>query len=250
MVEASVAHPELPNLVALLAHKLGSQTQLGGFLLRWENIIFSVFCALVIFSIAYAASRRMELVPLGRLQNAFESLIGPLDNFILGILGPGGRKYTPFIGTLFIYILLMNLLGLVPFMKSPTSNWSTTMGLALCVFFYVQYTGIRELGFLGYLDHMMGKPRGVLAFSVLIPLLMFFLHIVSELVRPLSLSLRLRGNIMGDDILLAVLAKMGLAGVPFLLFSTLLAIMASVIQAFVFTLLTTIYFSLVLAREE
>ena len=215
---------------------------------HWENIAFSLLAVFIISLVAYLASRKAKLIP-GRLQNACEVVVGGLDDFVCGILGHKGRKYTPFIGTLFIYIIFMNLMGLVPFMKSPTSSWSVTLGLAICVFIYVQYSAIRELGFLGYLDHMMGKPRGVLAFSVFIPLMMFFLHIVSELVRPISLSLRLRSNIWGDDMLLAVVSGFGVTGVPLLIFSTLLAILASVVQAVVFSLLTTIYFALVLTHE-
>ena len=80
--------------------------------------------------------------------------------------------------------------------------------------------------------------------------MMLILHIVSELVRPISLSLRLRSNIWGDDLLLSVLAGFGLGGVPLLVFSALLAILAAVVQAVVFSLLTTIYFALVLTHEE
>jgi F-type H+-transporting ATPase subunit a len=247
MAEAQIAQPELPNLVGILAHAFKGSS-FSKFLLLWENIIFSLFIVMVISLIAYFASRKSKLIP-GRLQNTCEVVVGGLDDFICGILGHKGRQYTPFIGTLFIYIIFMNLIGLIPFMKSPTSSWSVTLGLALCVFIYVQYSAIRELGFLGYLDHMLGRPRGALAFSVFIPLLMFFLHIVSELVRPISLSLRLRSNIWGDDLLLAVIAGFGTTGVPLLIFSTLLAILASVVQAVVFSLLTTIYFALVLTHE-
>jgi F-type H+-transporting ATPase subunit a len=176
--------------------------------------------------------------------------VGGVDDFICGILGPQGRKYVPFIGTLFIYILLMNLMGLVPFMKSSTASWSTTLALALCVFFYLQYTAFKTLGFRGYIDHLMGKPRGIVAFSVVIPILMLFMEIISELVRPISLSLRLRSNIWGDDMLLGVLAGFGLTGVPLIVFSYFIAIIASVVQAVVFCLLTTIYFALVLTPEE
>ena len=249
MAEAGQFHQELPNLVSLLADKIGSSTHLGALVYLWENVIFSLFIVLIISLVAYLASRKPKMIP-GRLQNALEAVAGGLDNFICGVLGEKGRKYTPFIGTLFIYILCMNLFGIIPLMKSPTSSWSTTLALAICVFVYVQYTGIRELGFLGYLDHMMGRPRGIVAFSVFIPLMMLMLHIVSELVRPISLSLRLRSNIWGDDLLLSVLAGFGLAGVPLLVFSALLAILAAVVQAVVFSLLTTIYFALVLTHEE
>jgi F-type H+-transporting ATPase subunit a len=82
------------------------------------------------------------------------------------------------------------------------------------------------------------------------PLMMLFLHVVSELVRPISLSLRLRSNIWGDDMLISLVAGFGLKGLPLLLFNSALAILASVVQATVFCLLTTIYFALVLTREE
>ena len=193
--------------------------------------------------------RKASLIP-GRMQNALEVSAGAIDDFICGILGPNGRKYTPFIGTLFIYILFMNLAGIIPFMKSPTSSWSTTLALALCVFAYVQYTALKEQGIKGYIDHMMGRPRGFLIFTVVIPILLFFVHILSELVRPISLSLRLRSNIWGDDMLLAVFAGFGLKGIPLLLFNSLMAIIVSIVQTLVFCLLTTVYFTLILSHEE
>ena len=239
MSETQLTLPELPNIVTFLGEKFRP----------WENVIFSLLIIAIISLLAYFAARKTKLVPSG-LQNCAEVFAGGVDNFICGILGPKGRKYVPFIGTLFIYILVMNLAGLVPLFKSPTASWSTTMALALCVFIYVQYTALKEFGFFGYLDHLMGRPRGVLALSVFIPILMFFLHIISELVRPISLSLRLRGNILGDDLLMAVLSGLGLKGIPFLFFSSFIVIIASVVQALVFSLLTTIYFALVLTEEQ
>lgn len=214
-----------------------------------QDILFSLFIIVGLVSSSFIACRRSALVP-GRMQNAAEVVFGGIDDFICGILGPKGRKYTPFIGTLFLYILCMNLAGLVPFMKSPTSSWSTTLALALCVFVYLQYSAIRELGFLGYLDHLFGRPRGIVAFSVFIPILMFFIHIVSELIRPISLSLRLRSNIWGEDMLIGVLSGFGIKAVPLIVFSMCIIIIGAVVQAVVFSLLTTIYFALVLTGEE
>lgn len=245
---AAAAQPELPNLVTIAAGWL-HETPLAHVLHVWENVIFSLIVVAGLSFLAWSVSRRSRLVP-GRLQAAVEAVVGGTDNFICGILGPKGRAYVPFIGTLFIYILAMNMSGLVPFFKSSTSSWSTTMALALCVFCYVQYAAFKELGFVGYVDHLLGRPRGFLAYSVFIPLLMFFLHVVSEFVKPFSLSLRLRSNVWGDDMLLAVLAGFGLKGLPLLIFSMPLIIIAGVIQAVVFTLLTTIYFALVLSHEE
>jgi len=249
MAEADVAaNPELPNLVTILEKSLHG-TPWAAFLKAWENVIFSILIISVLTLAAYLVSKKRSMIP-GRFQNAWEVYVGSVDDFVSGIMGPAGREFVPFIGTLFIYILVMNFAGLVPLVKSPTSSWSTTLALALCVFVYVQYTGFKRLGFLGYIDHLAEKPRGILAFSVIIPILMFFLHMISELVRPISLSLRLRSNIWGDDTLLAVLAGFGIGGVPLLFFNTLIVIIASLVQAVVFCLLTTIYFTLIVTGEE
>lgn len=248
MDEKGLANPELLNFVTLLEARF-KDASWSAFLHFWENIIFSLFIAGIILVISYFACRRAKLIP-GRLQAAVELFAATLDDFICGILGPKGRNYTPFIGTLFIYILFMNLCGIVPFLKSATSSWSVTLGLALCVFAYVQYTAFKELGFLKYMDVLAEKPRSFLAFSLIFPLIMFFLHVVSELVKPVTLSLRLRSNIWGDDMLLAVLAGFGIKGVPLLLFSMFLDIIAALVQAGVFCLLTTIYFALIFAESE
>lgn len=239
---------EAPNLITILAERLEG-TQIGERLLAWESIIFSVLAVTIISLTALLASKKAEKVP-GRLQAAIELFVSGIDDFVCGIIGPKGREYVPFIGTLFVYILFMNLIGLVPMFKSSTASWSVTLALALCVFCYVQYAAVKELGLLGYIDHLLGKPRGIVAFSVFIPVMMFILHVVSELVRPISLSLRLRSNIWGDDMLLSFISGFGLKGLPLLIFNSILAMLASVVQAVVFCLLTTIYFTLVLSHEE
>ena len=149
---------ELPNFITILAG-IFKDSPVAHFLSLWENVIFSFIIICVLSLTAYLVLRKASLIP-GRMQNALEVSAGAIDDFICGILGPKGRKYTPFIGTLFIYILFMNLAGIIPFMKSPTSSWSTTLALALCVFAYVQYTALKEQGIKGYIDHMMGRPRG------------------------------------------------------------------------------------------
>jgi F-type H+-transporting ATPase subunit a len=248
MAEPALKLPELPNLITFLAEKFKGTT-LGDFLVSWENIIFSLLIIFLISVTAYFVARKSKMIP-SRLQSAAEMLVGGLDDFITGILGTRGRKYTPFIGTLFIYIIIMNVFGLIPFMKSPTTNWSTTLALALCVFVYVQYSAFKELGLKGYVDHLMGNPRGILAYTVVIPLLMFVIHLMGELIKPLTLSLRLRSNIWGDDLLLAIMTGFGFKGLPMLFFNTLLVIIAAVVQALVFCLLTTVYFAIVMPHED
>lgn len=250
MHETSVAKtPELPNLVTLIAEKFAG-SPFASFLIAWENVIFSLIIIAAVVTITYLASRKISLIP-GRLQSGFEMFVSGVDDFVCGIMGHQGRKYVPFIGTLFIYILFMNLSGLVPFMKSPSASWSTTLALAICVSVYTIYAGFSAMGFKGFIDHLAGRPRGIVAFLVFIPIMMFFLEIVSLfIVRPLSLSLRLRSNIWGDDMLLAVFASFGLKGLALLIFNSLMAVIVAIVQTLVFCLLTTIYFTLILTHEE
>lgn len=238
---------EAPNAITLLYHYFPHQP-IVEFLHHWENIFFSALVASLIGAIGCIAAKRSSLVPRG-VQNLFEFAVEGLDNFICGILGETGRQFTPFIGTLFIYIFLMNVAGIIPGLKSPTSSFGITFPLGLAVFFYVQYTGIRKLGFFRYLNHLSGEPQNIVGL-LLIPL-MLFLHVVGELVKPLSLSLRLFGNIWGEDVLVAVFIGMGskfFAPIhfPFLF----LALLTSFVQATVFCLLTTIYISLMLPHGE
>jgi F-type H+-transporting ATPase subunit a len=249
MAETHITQPELPNFVTILAHRIGPGP-VSEWLIRLEPVIFSCLIISALILLAFVSGRRLSTKSPGRSQYIAELVAGGFDDFICGVLGPSGRRFTPFIGTLFIYILFMNVSGIIPMLKSSTSSWSTTLALALCVFFYLQYTAIRALGIGGYIYHLLGRPKGVIAMSVLIPALMLFIEIITQFVRPLSLSLRLRSNIWGDDMLLAVLSGFGLTGVPLLIFNMLLAILASIVQAAVFCLLTIIYFALALEGAE
>lgn len=244
----NIGIPESADIFTILADKF-PENHFFKFVHLWGNVSYALIIVAVLGILAFFACRKRSLIP-GRLQAAAELIVAGLNDFVCGIIGSGGRKYTPFIGTLFIYILFMNLSGLIPFLKAPTASWSTTLALALCVFFYVQYTAIRELGFLGYLDHLAGRQRGVLAFTVIMPLFMLILHIITELIRPISLSLRLRGNMWGDEVLIALLSGFGIKGLPLLLFNMFMGILAAVVQAAVFCLLTTIYLALVVNHEE
>jgi F-type H+-transporting ATPase subunit a len=245
---------ELPNAITVLYAFFG-HSPVVRFLHHWENIVFSILIALLLVVLFRAGIRRRDLVP-GRFQAAVELAVESLANFIEGILGPRGREFVPFLGTLFLYILAMNLAGLVPGLKSPTANLNVTAGLAATVFLYVQYTGIRKNGIGGYLYHLMGSPKGIT--WAMVPL-NIPLHIIEELARPMSLALRLFGNITGEDVLIFIFAGLGVAslsflhapvGLPLQVPFLFLAILTSTIQALVFTLLSTIYFSLMLPHGE
>jgi F-type H+-transporting ATPase subunit a len=250
--------PELPNIITLLSHRFHDVPFIQ-FLHHWENVIFAFTVAIVISVVARVATRNRALLP-GKLQNFLEMVVEGLDDFFAGILGPQGRRFTPFLGTIFIYIWCMNMFGLIPGMMSPTggkNGINTTIALAVCVFLYVQYSGIKTQGVLGYLDHLMGSPRSVVQW-VLVPL-NFPIHIIGELAKPLSLSLRLFGNITGEDVLLAAFVGLGVmavsfmhspVGLPLELPFIFLALLTGTIQALVFTLLSTVYFSMMIATHE
>lgn len=223
----------------------------------FEPVLFAFLVAALLCLIAYLATRRVEMIP-GPLQNAVEWVIEVLYDFIVEILGPKhGPRYVPFLGTLFVYILAMNVFGLIPFMDSPTSNLNVTFALAFTVFVYAQWIGFRELGVIGYIDHMAGNPRTVVSWF-LVPL-MLPIHVLGELAKPISLSCRLFGNIFGEDMLLVAFATLGISmlgftglpfGLPLQLPFLFLALLTSTLQALVFAVLAVVYFLLMLPHDE
>lgn len=152
-----------------------------------------------------------------------------------------GAKYFPFIMTIFIVILISNLLGLIPGFLPPTDQLTTTLALGLLSFFYFNWMGIKEQGLWSYIKHFAG-PMWYLA------VLIFPLEILSTLIRPVSLALRLRGNIFGDHLVVSKFSELApfLVPIPFLL----LGLMVCFIQAYVFTMLSMVYISLAVAHQD
>ncbi len=254
---AEEAGPEkFANVITVLSRAF-PHASWAHFLHQYEAVIFSLFIAFLLCMLAMLATRNPKLIP-GPLQNGAEMVVESLYNFIIDILGPRyGPRYVPFLGTLFVYILAMNLFGLIPFMDSPTSNLNVTVALALIVFVYAQYIGFRELGVLGWVDHMAGTPRSAIGW-ILVPL-MLPIHLMGELAKPISLACRLFGNIFGEDMLLVAFASLGITvlaftnlpiGVPLQLPFLFLALLTSTLQALVFTVLSTIYFLLMLPHDD
>ena len=253
--EAANAIPELPNLVTLLVHQF-HDAPWAHWLHRWENLVFAWIVGGLLCVVTWRYTRHPATIPRS-WQNALEMVVQAIDRMVQGIIGHEGRQFTPFIGTLFLYIWLMNLSVLVPGLKSSTSSLNTTVALAVVVFLYVQWTGIRRLGVVRYLSHLAGEPRDLVGW--LLAPLMLVLHVLGELIKPLSLSLRLCFNIFAEDVLLAVLVGLGVTfsmtyhlpvGMPFQLFALPLVLIFSTVQALVFSLLSTVYIALMLPHEE
>jgi F-type H+-transporting ATPase subunit a len=253
---ASEGPQKFANVITILARAFPNE-RWAQFLHEFEVVFFSLFIALLLCLVAWLASRRASLVP-GKLQNAVEMLVESLYGFIVGILGPHhGPRYVPFLGSLFLYILAMNLFGLIPFMDSPTSSLNVTVALAITVFIYAQAIGFRRLGVVGWFDHMLGNPRNLTQW--LLAPLMLPIHIMGEFAKPISLAARLFGNVFGEDMLLVAFVSLGITtlafsglplGLPLHLPFLFLALLTGVLQALVFTVLSTIYFLLMLPHEE
>jgi F-type H+-transporting ATPase subunit a len=208
-----------------------------------EVMTMTLLVMVVVFGFCFAVTRRMTLVPSKR-QSVLELIIEGLSGFLREMIGPDGPRYLPLIAALFLFIVCSNLLGIVPGFISPTSNLNTTLALALVAFFSYHIMGLRTKG-LRYFKDFLG-PVWWLA-PLMLPL-----EIISHLARILSLSFRLFGNIHGDEIVVAILVI--LAGlvhyiVPWQLFMFPLAVFTGVVQALIFTMLTTLYIGSAVTEE-
>ena len=174
------------------------------------------------------------------IRNVFELLVELIVGLSDGIIGLKGRKYVHLFGSFFIFILAANLFGLLPGFSPPTNNLNTTLGLGLVSFCAYHYFGMREHG-AGYIKQFLG-PMLVLAPFFLV------LEGISHLVRPFSLALRLFGNMFGDHLVVEIFTDLTKVGVPVLFY--ILGALVSVIQAFVFTLLSVIYVAMAISHEH
>lgn len=251
---AAVHHAphELPNFLTLLSEKFEHSSILQ-FLHEWENLFFSGAVLSLICFIFLKAARSYTVIPQG-LRNFVEALVEGIENFVTGIMGENGRQHVPFLGTLFLYILVMNYCGMIPLMKAPSSAWSTTIALAIISVFYIHIAGLRALGIKSYLHHIAGSPSNVIAWVIGV-LLIFPLNLILEYMAvPLSLSLRLFANISSEDRMLLNFAQLNVSSYglafPLQLFANAMAVLFSTVQAFVFTLLTAVYIYTMSPHED
>ncbi len=193
-------------------------------------VMIYLILALVIFSLLVRG--RFTLVP-GKLQSMVELIVEGFDGMIVETMGPKGRKYLPVVLTIVVLVFMESALGLVPGLMPPTSDINSTAGLAFVVFTVTHIIGFKEHGF-KYLKHFIG-PIWWMA-PLMIPL-----EIVGHFARPLSLSLRLFGNIMGHERIIGVLLLLMPLGYPLLALSTLFGIITIFLQTFIFILLSMLY---------
>src|SRR5881397_1985765 len=226
-----------------------------------DQVLYMWIVMAVLVVVSIVATRRLHLVPHGT-QNMMEVLLEQFVKELDETIGHDGRRYLPLIATLGLFILTSNLMGLVPGLVAPTTNLNTTAACALIVFFSYHWIGARKQGALTYLAHFAGPV------PLALKPLMFVIEIISHLARPLSLTLRLFGNMVGGHILLAIIFfLMGLQGligwalsgsvvgalvggvgaavtIAFtVIFLYPLKLLVSFLQAFIFVMLTMLYIS-------
>jgi F-type H+-transporting ATPase subunit a len=228
-----------------------------------DHTFFAVIAAILLILFAVKARGALvksqdPLVPAADLnsRNIAELVVQLVVSQSDAIIGKAGRKYVPFFGTFFFFILLSNLMGLLPGFAAPTGNLNTTIGLALVSFIGYNVIGVREQG-PGYFKHFIGPmtslPGGnIVAKLAFLPVLLisvvFFLilELFSHGFRPVSLSLRLFGNMMGDHEVIGAFISLTKLVVPVAFYA--MGTLVSLIQAFVFTLLSMIYVALAISH--
>ncbi|MEN6474101.1 MAG: F0F1 ATP synthase subunit A [Syntrophaceae bacterium] len=199
---------------------------------HYVQVVYMWFYMIVLILLAILAVKTIKLVP-GRLQNFLEVVIGGLKNLLIDTMGENGMRFFPLIATLAIFILTANLGGIIPSLYSPTASMCTNAAMAIVVFLLTHIVGVQIHG-IKYFKHFLG-PVWWMA-PIMLPI-----ELIGHLARPLSLTMRLFGNIAGEDLVLVVILLL----VPFLVPLPMLGLMifTSVLQAFVFSLLAMMYIS-------
>ncbi|MEJ2156789.1 MAG: F0F1 ATP synthase subunit A [Desulfobacteraceae bacterium] len=217
----------------LIFVKLFESIGLGHFAHEGTHIIYSWFVMILLIICGALAAKGARMVP-GKMQNLFEIIISGIEEFMVDVTGEEGRWLLPLAATVFLYIFVCNLIGLFPGLFPPTANINTTLSCALVVVVFTHIIGIKYHG-AKYIKHFLGPVWW------LSPLI-FLIEVIGHLARILSLTFRLFGNMMGHEIVLGslfLLAGMFLAPLPIMA----LGIFVAFVQAFVFFLLSIIYFS-------
>jgi len=211
-------HHEPPMFLSFLGHE-------------YLAVGYAAVTVVLLVTLGRLATRRLSLVPSG-LQNVFEAVLEMILNFMADIMGEKtARRFFPMIATFSLFIFTCNMMGIIPGMGSATANLNVTVGCALIVFATTHIVGIKEHG-IKYIRHFTGPVLWLAP-------LMLPIEIIGHLARPVSHSLRLFGNIMGEDTLLIILAGL----VPFLVPLPIMVLMlfTSFVQTFVFVLLAILY---------
>src|SRR5580704_4175898 len=206
-----------------------------------------VVLLLTIFFIAVRT--RLSVENPGALQNTMEGINGFISDLADEIIGHSSAKFVPYLVVLGLFILLCNLLGIVPGLESPTGVPYVPLGCALLTWVYYNYAGVRENGPIGYVKHFIGPQEGMpLIVRILLPILIFPIEIFSHLARILSLTVRLFANMFAGEMVTLVFFSLIPLGIPIIFEG--LHIGVSFIQTYIFVLLAAVYLGEAVAHEH
>jgi len=213
----------------------------GGHSMDWLLLSHLAIVVGIIIATSVSATITIKLVP-GAMQNVFEAYLQGVISIGEGSMGKeNARTYMPLIATIGLFVFISNMLGIIPGFESPTANLNFTLSLALIVFIYYNYLGIKKQGIIKYFAHFMGPVKALSP-------LMFPIEIISHISRIISLSFRLFGSIKGDDMFLMVLLMLVPWVIPMSGFFLLTAF--GVLQSFIFMILTYVYIAGSIIIEE
>ena len=232
----------LGPLVARVLQAIGRPVPHGDVIPNYLVMAMIIVAAWTI--LAFVVRRSLSVDHPGRLQILLEDAIGAGQSMLHDYVGHKGPRYLAIVATMFVFILTGNLMGLVPGFMAPTGNINVTLGCALTVAVYYHLQGIKEQGIVSYVKHFAAPPGA----PIFLAPIMLPIEIISHLSRVLSLSLRLFGNIFGEELVILILFSI----VPFLipLPMMFLGLITASLQAFIFVLLTTIYLGGAVATEH
>jgi F-type H+-transporting ATPase subunit a len=213
--------------------KLFEWVGLGHFAHAYPHVLYSWLVMILLIVFGSIAVKNLDIIPT-QTQNFFEIIIEGLENFIVDITGEEGRWFFPVLGTVFLYIFACNLTGLIPGFFPPTASYNTTLSCAVVVFCFTHIIGIKYHG-VKYYKHFIGPVWWLV--PIMLPI-----ELISHSARVLSLSMRLFGNMSGHELVLAIL--FGLAGAFFVPLPIMaMGIFVAFVQAFVFFMLSIMYFT-------
>ena len=215
----------------------------AGYLPIPTHVVMFLFVVLVAVVVLTILRGKLSVESPNSRQQTFEVGVEMLRGFLSDLVGPGGMRHFPVVATFGILILLSNLTGMLPDMVAPTANFNVTLALAISSFLYYNYVGIRENGLLGHLKHFGGPVPSFLIMTILFPI-----EIISNLARIMSLSVRLFGNIFGEEQLSTAVSSIMQWVLPALLMP--LGLLTSVLQTFIFMLLSMVYLGEVSHHSE
>ena len=229
-------------IAAAILRAFGREVPHGNVIPDYLAMLLLITLVLTIFSLIVRS--RLSVENPGRLQIVLEDFVNGFHSLLDDFVGPKGRRYLPLIGSMFLLIWLSNLAGLVPGLMAPTSNLNVTLGCALTVWVFYHVEGVKEQGLVAYLKHFAVPPGS----PVVMAPLMLVIELIAHVARALSLSLRLFGNIFGEELVIVILASL----VPFIvpLPMMFLGLLTASLQALIFAILTMVYLGGAVAVEH